>query len=88
MPVEALVRLVPGGDQEARRVAAGLARAHEIDVGVAARERWVHVPRGVQADREAAQQAQWHARLLDARGEASCLRLDLGLRALGHGRGQ
>ena len=43
---------------------------------------------GVQADREAAQQAQRQACLLDARGEASRLRLDLVLGALGHGRGQ
>ena len=80
--VEALVGLVPGGDEEARGVTAGLARADEIDVGVAARECGMHVPGGVQADREAAQQAQRQARLLDARGEASRLRLDLLLDAL------
>ena len=53
--VEAVVCLVTGGDQEVRRLAAGLSPAHEIDVGVAARQVRVHFPGGVQADCETAQ---------------------------------
>ncbi len=59
--VEALVGLVPGRDQEARGFTAGLARADEIDVGVAARECGMNGPGGVEPDREAAQQAQRQA---------------------------
>ena len=55
--VEAFVGLVAAGDEEARRVAAGLPPAHEIDVGVAARERGMHAGAGVQEDRETAEQA-------------------------------